>query len=57
MIFWGKKKLFSLLSVKNVALKFVRIYLSQGFCTCFCSKGYCSLNRFLILKLVTVEIL
>lgn len=51
------KKMFSLLSVKNAALKVVRIYLSQAFSTCFCSKGYCSLNHFLILKLIIVEIL
>lgn len=56
MIIW-EKKMFSLLSVKNAALKFVRIYLSQAFSTCFCSKGYCSLNQFLILKLIIVEIL
>lgn len=53
MIIWGEKKMFSLLSVKNAALKFVRIYLSQAFSTCFCSKAYCSLNQFLILKLMT----
>lgn len=55
MIIW-EKKMFSLLGVKNAALKFVRLYLSLGFSSCFCSKVYCNLHQFLILKLVIVEI-